>query len=137
MWQSANGINITLHLLTDHHGNVNINKKYEKGFSPVCSLQHQNNTCLRNSSHIAHGKAICPHGFLDVSKDFLSMRIFFQKYHVGCPQPPIKWVLWASSLSVKLPVHEADHSPPSSAEVKNVCIYTSTPTISLQGIVLT
>jgi hypothetical protein len=28
---------------------------------------------------------------------------------------------------VKRPGHEADHLPPSSAEVKNVCSYTSTP----------
>jgi len=27
----------------------------------------------------------------------------------------------------KLPGHEADHSPPSSAEVKNECLYNSTP----------
>jgi hypothetical protein len=36
------------------------------------------------------------------------------------PQPPIQWVPWALSLEVKLPGSEADHSPPSSAEVKNV-----------------
>jgi hypothetical protein len=33
-------------------------------------------------------------------------------------QPPIQWVLWALSLGVKRPGSEADHSPPSSAEVK-------------------
>jgi hypothetical protein len=33
-------------------------------------------------------------------------------------QPPIQWVLGALSLGVKQPGHEADHSPPSSAEVK-------------------
>jgi hypothetical protein len=31
------------------------------------------------------------------------------------------------SLGVKRQGHESDHSPPSSAEVKNVCNYTSTP----------
>jgi len=30
-------------------------------------------------------------------------------------------------LGVKRPGHEADHSPPSSAEVKNAWSYTSTP----------
>jgi hypothetical protein len=33
-------------------------------------------------------------------------------------QSPIQWVPWALSLGVKRPGREADHSPPSSAEVK-------------------
>jgi hypothetical protein len=33
-------------------------------------------------------------------------------------QSPIRWVLGALSLRVKRPGREADHSPPSSAEVK-------------------
>jgi hypothetical protein len=33
-------------------------------------------------------------------------------------QPPIEWVPGAISLGVKRPGYEADHSPPSSAEVK-------------------
>jgi hypothetical protein len=37
---------------------------------------------------------------------------------------------------VKLPEREADHSSPSSAEVKNACSYTSTPPIGLHGVVL-
>jgi hypothetical protein len=37
---------------------------------------------------------------------------------VGPTQPPIQWVLGALSLVVKRPGREADHSPPSSAEVK-------------------
>jgi hypothetical protein len=51
-------------------------------------------------------------------------------------QPPIQWVLGALSLGVKRPRREADHSPPSSAEVTNVWIYTSTPPIRLHGVVL-
>lgn len=34
---------------------------------------------------------------------------------------PIKWVVGAFSLPVKRPGREADHPPPSSAEVKNEC----------------
>jgi hypothetical protein len=34
-------------------------------------------------------------------------------------QPPIQWALGAPSMGVKWQGHEADHSPPSSAEVKN------------------
>jgi hypothetical protein len=46
---------------------------------------------------------------------------------LGPTQPPIQWVPGALSLGVKRPVREADHSPPSSAEVKNAWSYTSTP----------
>jgi hypothetical protein len=37
---------------------------------------------------------------------------------LGPTQPPIQWVAGALSLGVKRPGREADHSPPSSAEVK-------------------
>jgi hypothetical protein len=37
---------------------------------------------------------------------------------LGLTQPPIQWVLGALPLGVKRPEREADHSPPSSAEVK-------------------
>jgi hypothetical protein len=37
---------------------------------------------------------------------------------LGPTQPPIQWVPGALSMRVKQPGHEADHSPPSSAEVK-------------------
>jgi hypothetical protein len=37
---------------------------------------------------------------------------------------------------VKRPGREADHSPPSSVEVKNAWSYTSTPSIRLHGVVL-
>jgi hypothetical protein len=36
---------------------------------------------------------------------------------------------------VKWPEREADHSPPSTAEVKNAWSYTSTPSIRLHGVV--
>jgi hypothetical protein len=41
-------------------------------------------------------------------------------------KPPIQWVM-SSFPVVKQPGHEADHSPPSSAEVKNAWSYTSNP----------
>jgi hypothetical protein len=46
---------------------------------------------------------------------------------LGPTQPPVPWVPGALSLGVKRPGREANHSPPSSAEVKNVWTYTSTP----------
>jgi hypothetical protein len=42
----------------------------------------------------------------------------------------------SSFLGVKGPGREADHSPPSSAEVKNAWSYTSTRPIRLHGVVL-
>jgi hypothetical protein len=37
---------------------------------------------------------------------------------LGPTQPPIQWVPGALSLGVRLLGHEADHSPPSGAKVK-------------------
>jgi hypothetical protein len=45
---------------------------------------------------------------------------------LGSTQPPIQWVTGSLSLEVKRPGSEAEHSPPSSAEVKNEWSYTST-----------
>jgi hypothetical protein len=42
-------------------------------------------------------------------------------------QPPIQWVPGALSTGVKQLGREVDHSPPTSAEVKKMWIYTSTP----------
>jgi hypothetical protein len=54
---------------------------------------------------------------------------------LGPTQPPIQWVWGALSLGVKRPGREADHSPPSSAEVKEcVELYLHSPnTPSLRG----
>jgi hypothetical protein len=42
-------------------------------------------------------------------------------------QPPVQWVTGALSPGVKRLGREVDHSPPTSAEVKKMWIYTSTP----------
>jgi hypothetical protein len=55
---------------------------------------------------------------------------------LGPTQPPNQWAIGALSLGLKRPVREADHSPPSSAEVNNAWSYTSTPPIRLHGVVL-
>jgi hypothetical protein len=55
---------------------------------------------------------------------------------LGPTQPLIQLVPAALSLGIKRPGREADHSPPSSAEVKNAWSYTSTPPIRLNGVVL-
>jgi len=48
----------------------------------------------------------------------------------------MQWVPGASSLGVMWPGREADHSHPSSAEVKIAWSYTSTPPIRFHGLVL-
>jgi hypothetical protein len=46
---------------------------------------------------------------------------------LGSTQPPIQYVPGALSPGVKRPGRESDHSPPASAEIKKMWIYTSTP----------
>jgi hypothetical protein len=58
-------------------------------------------------------------------------RLFFsteRRPALGSTQPPIQWVPGALSPRVKRQGREADHSPPSSADVKNAWRYTSAPT---------
>jgi hypothetical protein len=51
-------------------------------------------------------------------------------------QPPIGWLSGAISLEVNRPGREADHSPPSSAEIKDgVELYLHSPK-PLHGVVL-
>jgi len=54
----------------------------------------------------------------------------------GADAASIQWVPGALSTEVERPGREADHSSPSSADVKNLCSYTSTLPISLRGVVL-
>jgi hypothetical protein len=50
--------------------------------------------------------------------------------------PTIPWKLGALSLRVNLPGREADHSPPSSAEIKECLELYFHPPIRLHGVVL-
>jgi hypothetical protein len=56
-------------------------------------------------------------------------------YSTASTQPPIRWVPGPLSLGVTRPGHEADHSPPSRAEVKNGGAIPPSP-IRLYGMVL-
>jgi hypothetical protein len=49
------------------------------------------------------------------------------KQTLGLTQPPIQSLPGALSSGVKRPGREADHSPPTSAEVMKTWVYTSTP----------
>jgi hypothetical protein len=61
-----------------------------------------------------------------MGRDFFLFATAF-KPTLGPTQPPIQWVPVALTQSVKRPGREADHSPPSSAEVKNAWSDISTP----------
>jgi hypothetical protein len=55
---------------------------------------------------------------------------------LGPTHPPIQWIIGALSLGVKRPMRETDHSPPSSAEVKECMeLYLHSP-IRLHDVVL-
>jgi hypothetical protein len=67
------------------------------------------------------------------------LQIFFEQFSTLYFCIPIllsTWLSGALSLGVKRPEREADHRPPSSAEVKNAWSYTSTPPIHFYGVVL-
>jgi hypothetical protein len=55
---------------------------------------------------------------------------------LGPTQSPVKWVPGALYLVVKWTGHEADHSLPPSATVKNARRYNSTLPFCLHGMVL-
>jgi hypothetical protein len=55
---------------------------------------------------------------------------------LGPTQPPIQWVPGALSLGVKQLEHEVDHSPPSSAKVKDAWNCTSIPPVCYHSVVL-
>jgi hypothetical protein len=55
---------------------------------------------------------------------------------LGPTNPPIQWVLGALSPGIKRPGHEADHSSPSSAEVKEWLALYFHPPVRLHSVVL-
>jgi hypothetical protein len=55
---------------------------------------------------------------------------------LGSTQAPIQWVPGALSPGVKRPGREDDHSPPASAEVNKMWIYTPTPPHAFSDTVL-
>jgi hypothetical protein len=88
-------------------------------------------------SSIALGYGLDDRGF--DSRQGLEIFLFItavSRLSLGPTHPPIQWVPGALSMGVKRPGREADHSSPSSAEVKNAWSYTSTPRIHLHYMVL-
>jgi hypothetical protein len=85
--------------------------------------------CVNNSPENAAGNGIAPSYSAGLRAGWSEVRVLAgsgttaSRQAVGPTQPPIQWVPRALSLGVKQPGHEADHSPPSNAEVKNEWSY--------------
>jgi hypothetical protein len=98
-------------------------------------LSHQN----RDSSvGIALGYGLDDRGSMVRFPARLEIFLFTTAFRtaLGPTQLPIQWVPGALPLGVKRPGREADHSPPSSAEVKEcVELYLHSP-IRIHGVVL-
>jgi hypothetical protein len=94
-----------------HYGRcwtANINHRYRQEKSPDSSVG------------IALGYGLDGRGSRVRSPTGLGIFLFTtaSKTALGPTQPPIQWVPGALSLGIERPGREADHSPPSSAEVK-------------------
>jgi hypothetical protein len=98
-------------------------------------LRMRGNVSLPPLTHSVHGVALnIPQGtFID---SWIFLFTTASRPALGSTQPPVQWIPGAVSLGVKQPGRKADHSPPSSAEVKNAWNYAYTPPIRLHDVVL-
>jgi hypothetical protein len=69
----------------------------------------------------------CIHSDTLSLSSILILSCFCVRSRRGPTQPPIQWVPGIIPPYIKRPGREADHSPPSSAKIKNAWSYTSTP----------
>jgi hypothetical protein len=98
--------------------------------SMIFRLRNLTTLKTRNSVvGIATGYGLNDQGFGVLSPGRVKDFLFFtsSKSTLGSTQRPIQWVREALSPGVKRTGREADHSPPASAEVKQMSNYTSTP----------
>jgi hypothetical protein len=106
-------------------------------FQPYFNKIHSNITFLftPNSNDTALGYGLDDRGFGSRRELRIFLFTIASRLALGTTQPPIQWVIRAFSLEVKQPGREADHSFPSSAEVKEcVDLYFNSP-IRLHGVV--
>jgi hypothetical protein len=104
---------------------------YTKAHEPICYARKLH----KNSNHPYCGIAL---GFRLDDREFKSRQglgiLLFStasRTALGPVQPPIQWVRGALSLGVNPPGREADHSPPSRAEVKEwMELYLYSPNMS-------
>jgi hypothetical protein len=99
---------------------------------PLFSLLQVHNPCNVNPSSV--------HKFI-LNNQIIYMALHISPLHViqtvseahPSTQPPIQWVPVAHSPQLERPGCESDHSSPTSAEVKNMWIYTSIPSCILMA----
>jgi hypothetical protein len=118
-----------------HGGDANISARIRQRSHKLCLSNNNNdnnyyyyNYESRNSVvGIATGYGL-DHRGVGVRVRMGSRIFFFLRCTgwLGPTQPPIQWVMGTLSPEVKRQGREADHSPPSNAEVKKMWIYTST-----------
>jgi len=113
-------VEIYLHFPNTPLWRGNLSKRYvfnEGQLLPLGYLYHGKNINIRKLVHDESMRGtVFGNVFTTVSRPDL-----------GPTQPPIQWVPGTLSMWVKRPGREADHSPPSSDEVKNEWSSTSTP----------
>jgi hypothetical protein len=98
-------------------------------------LNNTSKITIKNTNHQGNGsrysdwlRAARPRGRSSSRgrvKNFSLLQVF--QTGSGVHPPPIQWVPGDLSPGIKQPGREADHSPRTSAEVKKMWIYTSTP----------
>jgi hypothetical protein len=118
---------------------THINLSYDRGTTPgrgkdaTSSLHHH----IRDSSvGIAFGYGLDDRGSRVRFPAGLEIFVFItasSRTALGPTQPSIQWVAGALSLGVKRPGREADHSPPSSADVKECVELYLHPNTSWRG----
>jgi hypothetical protein len=93
-------------------------KMHSRNHSDIDLLSGNSGFCIRNTGRFCSQRlAILAESLPD----------FPQYLHGNAHSASCQWVPETLSLVVKQQRREADHSPPSSATVKNAWIYTSTP----------
>jgi hypothetical protein len=108
-----------------------LNWKWKRYVPPKCRLTFAvlQGVIWASAVGIATGYGLDDRGGLNSSPGRVKNFLFFtsSRPNLGFTQPSIEWVSRALSPGVKRQGREADHSPPASAEVKKIWIYTSIP----------
>jgi hypothetical protein len=109
------------------------------GGGPLCALSALAASCCLTFSRLHFSSSSCAisngeSGYLsrygngfDSRQDKIFLFSTASRPALGPTQPPIQWAQRVISPGVKRQRREADHSPLTSAEVKNTWNYTSTP----------
>jgi hypothetical protein len=111
------------------HSNTNSFKK--RKFIPMLNSKSNNNNVWNTGSRDSSVGIAIGYGLDDRG---VGIEVTVGSRTFSCPrcpnrptQPPIQWIPGAISLGIMRPEREAEHSPPTSAEVKKMWLYTSTP----------